>query len=242
LEENKRSGLQSGSLGEGKARQRTSAGLEIEAGFEVWLAFLRQHLGSSYPWDRPFTSDLDQVNAIDAETSVLLKIAPEWSAEEFYSARVRADPDFTKGSEHYVTRYSEGASPRVVKATIPGKYGRHEYSPSVYLNPWRLFQRFVPALDIRVHGILVQPTTGRGNPRPSIVTSMQYIEGGHPRAAQIGKCMASRGWLEHSDESETQDYVHKESRQIIRDAHPGNWIKQRGTAELIPVDISIEQF
>jgi CRISPR/Cas system CSM-associated protein Csm3 (group 7 of RAMP superfamily) len=54
--------------------------------------------------------------------------------------------------------------------------------------------------------------------------------------------MESRGWREHADESETQDYVHQESRQIIRDAHPGNWIKQRGTAELIPVDISIEKF
>ena len=71
---------------------------------------------------------------------------------------------------------------------------------------------------------------------------MQYIEGGHPKASQIGNYMESRGWLEHADESETQDYVHKESRQIIRDAHPGNWIKQKGTAELIPVDISIEQF
>ena len=54
--------------------------------------------------------------------------------------------------------------------------------------------------------------------------------------------MKARGWLEHTDRSETQDYIHNESRQIIRDAHPGNWIKQRGTAELMPVDISIEEF
>ncbi len=79
-------------------------------------------------------------------------------------------PDATKGSEHYVTRYLEGASPRVVKATIPGKYGRHKYSPSVYLNSWRLFQQFLPALDIRVHGTLVQPVRGRNTPLPSIVT------------------------------------------------------------------------
>lgn len=242
MEENKRGSGQSGSVSKRQARQHTPEGLEVEAGFEVWLAFVRQHLGSSYAWDRPYTSDLEQVNAIDAETSLLLKIASEWSAEEFYSACVTADPDFTKGSEHYVTRYFEGASPRVVKATIPGKYGRHEYSPSIYLNSWRLFQQFVPALDIRVHGVLVQPTAGQAKGLPSIVTSMQYIEGGHPRAAQIGKYMESRGWREHADESETQDYVHQESRQIIRDAHPGNWIKQKGTAELIPVDISIEQF
>lgn len=71
---------------------------------------------------------------------------------------------------------------------------------------------------------------------------MQYIEGGHPTAAQIGKYMRLRGWAEHTDRSETQDYIHAELRQIIRDAHPGNWVKQTGTAELIPVDISIEQF
>jgi hypothetical protein len=119
LDENKRGSGQSGSVGQRQGRQHTSKGLEVEAGFEVWLAFVRQHLGSSYAWDRSYASDLEQVDAIDAETALLLKIAPEWSAEEFYSACVTADPDFTKGSEHYVTRYFEGVSPRVVKATIP---------------------------------------------------------------------------------------------------------------------------
>nr|MBA3353921.1 hypothetical protein [Blastocatellia bacterium] len=200
------------------------------------------HFGRSNSWNGPFANDLERINAIDKETTLLLQIAPEWSAEEFYLAQTSADADATRGSEHYVTRYVEEVSPRVVKATIPGKYGRHEYSPSVYLNSWRLFQQFLPALDIRVHGILVQPVKGRETPLPSIVTSMQYIEGGHPSAHQIGIYMKARGWLEHTDQSETQDYVQEESRQIIRDAHPGNWIKQRGTAELIPVDISIEEF
>ncbi len=54
--------------------------------------------------------------------------------------------------------------------------------------------------------------------------------------------MNARGWSEYTDQSDIQDYVHEESQQIIRDAHPGNWIKQRGTAELMPVDISFEQF
>lgn len=229
-------------LRERQTRQRSPAGLEIEAAFEKWLAFAREHLGGSHAWYGPFTSDLEQVNAIDAETVLLVKIAPQWSAEAFYSAQISTDADVTRGSEHFVTRYLDGDSPRVVKATIPGKYGRHEYSPSLYLNSWRLFQQFLPALDIRVHGVLVQPVRGQDAPLPSIVTSMQYIEGGHPLPQQIGKYMKARGWLEHTDESETQDYIQEESRQIIRDAHPGNWIKQRGTAELIPVDISIEQF
>lgn len=225
-----------------KEQQRAPAGLEIEAAFEKWITFVREHLGRSYSWHGPFANDLERINAIDQETALLLRVAPDWNAERFYSAQLDPDADVTKGSEHFVTRYVDGDSPRVVKATIPGKYGRHEYSPSLYLNSWRLFQEFLPALDIRAHGILVQPVKGREAPLPSIVTSMQYIEGGHPSAQQIGKYMKARGWLEHIDQSETQDYVHRESRQIIRDAHPGNWIKQRGTAELMPVDISVEQF
>jgi hypothetical protein len=215
--------------------------LEAEAGFEKWIAFVRERLGCSYAWNGPFANALDRVNTIDRETALLLEIAPQWSAEEFYLACTAANPDVTKGSEHFVTRYLEGSSPRVVKATLPGKYGRQEYSPSLYLNSWRLFQQFVPALEIRIHGVLVQPIPGK-NPLPSIVTSMQYIEGGHPRPQQIDRYMKLRGWREHCDQSQTQDYIHRPSREIIRDAHPGNWIKQRGTAELIPVDISIEQF
>ena len=242
MDEDKRSREKGRPFRQRETQQRPPEGLEIKAAFEKWLTFACEHFGRPYSWHGPFATDLEQINAIDAETALLVKIAPQWSAEAFYSAKIGPDADVTKGSEHYVTRYLEGASPRVVKATIPGKYGRHEYSPSLYLNSWRLFQQFLPALDIRVHGILVQPVQGRDAPLPSIVTSMQYIEGGHPSAQQIGKYMKARGWMEHTDESETQDYIHNESRQIIRDAHPGNWIKQRGTAELMPVDISIEQF
>lgn len=240
--ENKRSGAQGRAVRKGKERQRAPAGLEAETGFEKWIAFVRERLGCSYAWNGPFANDLDRVNAIDQETALLVKIAPEWSAEAFYLAQTAAKPDITKGPEHFITRYHDGATPRVVKATIPGKYGRHEYSPSLYFNSWRLFQQFLPALDIRVHGMLVQPLKTRDTPLPSIVTSMQYIEGGHPSARQIGVYMKARGWAEYTDQSETQDYVHQESRQIIPYAHPGNWIKQRGTAELMPVDVSIEQF
>lgn len=224
MEKDKRGSGKGGPFGSRSRRQNAPEGLEVEAGFEKWLAFLREHLGSAYSWHGPYANDLEKVEAIEAETGVLLRIAPDWSAEEFYSSRVAADPDFAKGSEHYVTRYIEDGSPRVMKATIPGKYGRHEYSPSVYLNSWRLFQRFVPALAVRVHGVLGQSRPNQ-TPLPSIVTSMQYIEGGHPTAAQIGKYMRSRGWAEHTDRSETQDYIHTELRQIIRDAHPGNWVK-----------------
>jgi hypothetical protein len=241
LDQDQRSSHKGGALRKRKARQSAPPGLEAEAGFQKWLAFIREYFGRSYSWNGPFASELERIEAIDRETALLLKIAPEWSAEEFYRTCTATNSDVTKGSEHFVTRYFDGSSPRVVKATIPGKYGRYEYSPSFYLNSWRLFQQFVSALKIRIHGVLVQPVSAKET-LPSIVSSMQYIEGGHPRPRQIATYMKSRGWDEHTDESQTQDYIQVQSRQIIRDAHPGNWIKQRGTAELIPVDISIEQF
>jgi len=242
LDKNKRRGAKGRQVSQGERGQRASEGLEIETGFQKWITYVREYFGCSYPWNGPFANDRERVEAIERETELLTKIAPEWNAETFYSACTSANPDFTKGSEHYVTRYRDGLQPRVVKATIPGKYGRYEYSPSLYLNSWRLFEQFLPALDIRVHGVLTQPVKGKSTALPSIVTSMQYIQGGHPSARQITTYMKARGWSEYVDPSETQDYIQKTARQIIRDAHPGNWIKQRGTAELIPVDISIEEF
>jgi len=83
LEENKRSRSEGSQIVKRKERQRSPSGLEIEAGFEKWIAYVREHLGRSYSWDGPFTNDLARVEAIDAETALLLKIAPDWSAEKF---------------------------------------------------------------------------------------------------------------------------------------------------------------
>jgi hypothetical protein len=242
LDEDKRSRAKGRPLRKRETQQRPPEGLEIKAAFEKWLAFTREHFRCPYSWDGPFATDLEKISAIDSETALLVQIAPQWSAEAFYSVKIGPDADVTKGSEHYVTRYLEGDSPRVVKATIPGKYGRHEYSPSLYLNSWRLFQQFLPALDIRVHGILVQPVQGRDTPLPSIVTSMDYIEGGHPSARQIGKYMKARAGSSTLTRVKRRITSTTNHARLSRDAHPGNWIKQRGTAELMPVDISIEQF
>ena len=44
----------------------------------------------------PFANALDRVNAINRETTVLLEIAPHWSAEEFYLTCTAANPDVTR--------------------------------------------------------------------------------------------------------------------------------------------------
>ena len=95
----------------------------------------------------------------------------------------------------------------------------------------------MPALDIRIHGLIV--TKGE---KPSIVTSMQYIEGKHPQPRQIGNHMKALGWEEFNDESQTLDYRHPGLRQIIRDAHPHNWVYNSATQMMMPIDISIEEY
>ena len=74
-----------------------------------------------YAWDGPFANALERVNAIDKEAALLLEIAPQWSAEEFYLACTGANPDVTKGSEHFVTRYLDGSSPTRCQSYDPWK-------------------------------------------------------------------------------------------------------------------------
>jgi len=102
LDEDKRSREKGRQFRQRETRQRPPEGLEIKAAFEKWLAFACEHFGCPYSWDGPFATDLEQINAIDAETALLLKIAPQWSAEAFYSVKIGPDADVTKGSEHYV--------------------------------------------------------------------------------------------------------------------------------------------
>ena len=123
---------------------------------------------------------------------------------------------------------------RVLKVTIPGKYGRFEYSPSIYLNSLCLVQSLVAALDIRMHGVIDTPNG------PSIVTSMQYIPGRHPRPAEIAAYLRKLGWIEFRDGSPTLDFKNEELHQIIRDGHANNWVCQKGSGVMIPIDISIE--
>jgi len=121
-----------------------------------------------------------------------------------------------------------------LKATIPGKYGRYEYSPSIYLDSLCMVQRLVMALDIRMHGVMNTPNG------PSIITSMHYIPGRHPRPAEIAAYLRKLGWREYYDGSPTLDFINEELRQVIRDGHANNWVCQKGSGAMVPIDISIE--
>jgi hypothetical protein len=85
------------------------------------------------------------------------------------------------------------------------------------LNSLRLVQSLVPVLDLRLHGVL---STAEG---PSIVTSMSYIPGRHPRPSEVANYLHETGWHEYCDGSQTLDYINAGLRQIIRDGHANNW-------------------
>ena len=211
-------------------------GLAIEAGLQRWLAIARNAGRNPETRAHSFASDLERAEEIEAEERLLVAVAPEWSAARFFDEHTTGMRDFTKGSEHYVVRYRASEKNRVLKATIPGKFGRYEYTPTIYLNSLRLLNEFVPALDIRIHGIRVAADS-----RPSIVSSMQYIKGKHPHPKQIETYLFRLGWEHFDDRSETLDFRHKQSGQIIRDAHPRNWVYQASSESMVPIDISIEE-
>lgn len=212
-------------------------GLAIETGCEIWQRFLREHCRVEEPGRTHFDSDTELIAAIKAEEQCLRAFASEYAAEGFFSEVASGQPDFTRGSEHYVIRYRDPKrGHRVMKTTVDAKYGRYEYSPTIYLNSLRCLYNLVPCLDIRLHGSFVTTTN-----YPSIVTSMAYIRGRHPRPAEIAAYLRNEGWEDYCDKSQTFDFIHRERRQIIRDAHPNNWVYETKSEVMIPIDISIEE-
>ena len=215
----------------------TEHGLAIEAGLKVWLEYICQQSGNPIAGKTKFDSDSSLIDAIVLEEKLLKDFASRWNAGAFFgrvSDNANAS-DITKGSEHYVIRYTdESGGRRVLKATLPGKYGRYEYSPSIYLNSLCLVQSLVAALDIRMHGVMQMPNG------PSIVTSMQYIPGRHPRPTEIASYLKKMGWVEFHDGSQTLDFINEELHQIIRDGHANNWVCQKESGVMVPIDISIE--
>ena len=237
MDKNKRRSKGSSPRSESRDRNDVESGLAIEAGVKKWLAIARNAGRNPETRAGYFTSDLALAEEISAEEKLLVKAASSWSAALFFDVHTAGHPDFTKGSEHYVVRYRTDGETRVLKATIPGKFGRYEYTPTIYLNSLRLLNRFVSALDIRIHGIRVA-----ADGKPSLVTSMQYIKGHHPKTKQVENYLFDLGWVRFRDRSETLDFEHKKSRQIIRDAHSRNWVYQAATKSMVPIDISIEQY
>lgn len=124
LEENQRSRRKLDQIRSKDVGDDAGHGLAIEAGFKVWIEFVRQQSGNSSAGKTRFDSKSSLIGAIALEEQLLGNFASRWNAEAFFhriSHNANAT-DITKGSEHYVIRYiGQSGERRVLKATIPGK-------------------------------------------------------------------------------------------------------------------------
>ena len=140
-------------------------------------------------------------------------------------------PDFV-GSEHEV--WSDGQ--RVLKATLPGAYGRRwgqrRFSiPSEYLERIRL-SRHVFAVNWQVLGLNQEAGKSR------IVSEQPYFQGCPPNHHEIDEFMSSFGFAVHRHRF-GDFWVRKEDEILVFDAEPGNFV--RTEEGLIPVDLIIQR-
>jgi hypothetical protein len=125
----------------------------------------------------------------------------------------------------------ENAPPRVTKITFPGKYGRIEHTPFLYLERLALSRELFPALDVRFEDCVIANTH-----EYSIVSSMRFFSGPPPSQKEIDEFLTGRGFSKLSSPSLTIDYTNGELGIHLRDCHPRNWVKSKH-GQLIPIDI-----
>ncbi|MEM7014253.1 MAG: hypothetical protein AAF585_22560, partial [Verrucomicrobiota bacterium] len=141
-------------------------------------------------------------------------------------------PEFI-GSEHEVWA-SDGV---VIKATLPGSYGRlwgeRRFAiPPEYLHRIEL-ARSAFAFDWRVVGL----THEAGRVR--IVTSQPFIEGTPPKWPEIDAFLKSLGFEYHADHL-GDHWIREEDSLLVFDAEPGNLVcVPDGIA---PIDLILQEF
>jgi hypothetical protein len=138
------------------------------------------------------------------------------------------------GAEHKVFFNAHSKEGRVIKITFPGKYGRWEHTPFLYLERWELLEAMAPVISMKFEGCIKTPTK-----EISIITSMQFFKGPHPSGEEADAFVKSLGFKPLSYGTTTLDYIDQKRGLILRDCHPGNWIKSSQT--LVPIDIIPEK-
>ncbi len=147
---------------------------------------------------------------------------------------LQSGPPTKEGFEHFVFFPLAEASARVIKITFPGKYGRIEHTPFLYLERLALCNELFPGLDVRFHDC-VRAASGDY----SIVSSMQFFLGPPPTLEEIDGFLRSLGFSSYSDGSATIDYRSSAMEIVLRDCHPKNWVKT-DQGILMPIDICPE--
>lgn len=201
---------------------------------QEWLHFAARSGDIRVTGKRAFASALDFVETLEAEAESLIKFARSKRLDltEHLEPIIKESAPLNSGNEHRVFKVN---SQRVLKITHPGKFGRNEHTPFLYLRRWALLNQMSPAIMADFEDCWRQKDGG-----VSIVMSMAFIPGTHPTSEETDSFI--RNEMEFrplNDSSSTLDYVSKDGRLILRDCHPRNWIKRGNT--LIPIDIIPEE-
>jgi hypothetical protein len=213
----------------------TIEGLDLREVFRQWHEFAKAKGYLLVTGRRRFISDLDRVNTcIEEEESLFAFCRTQGISFARRMPVLLSGPPAKAGAEHSVYLPLEKESQRVTKITHPGKYGRMEHTPFLYLERSALCNDLFPGLDIRFEDCIKT-----ANGEYSILTTMQYLSGSPPTLAEIDQFLRSIGFSPHSDGSSTIDYRRQDLEIILRDCHPGNWVKT-GRGVLLPIDVSPE--
>jgi hypothetical protein len=168
----------------------------------------------------PYGSVLELVSTIDAEAESLFLFASHIGLnfpERLKRLGQRGQQlACNRGSEHSVFRIGSQEDGRVIKITHPGKFGRHEHTPQMYLRRWSLLNRLDPTIDAKLEDCVKDPATGQ----ISIVMSMAAFHGSHSSPEETDDFVrAQLGFVPLHDASSTLDYISSNGEIIIRDCH-----------------------
>jgi hypothetical protein len=137
-------------------------------------------------------------------------------------AELLSGPATRGGFEHRVFYHLENDPPRVSKITFPGKYGRFEHTPFLYLERLALTNELFPAPDVLFEDCVIANTHDY-----SIVSSMRAFSGPSPTQEEIDQFLTNRGLKKLSSPSLTIDYTSQSLGIHLRDCHSGNWVRSR---------------
>jgi len=211
------------------SRETGGLGCTAEAACQQWIEFAGAGGHLYLTSDRAYNSDLERINAIEAEENSLFAFARSKGLDgvSLLEGLTAYKPRAASGSEHRV--YFDGKD-RVLKRTKAGKYGQRMATPFEYMDRLALMNAIYPALDIRFEDCLKNE---KGE--FSILTSMRSFPGPHPTGKEVDKFLKGEGFEVLDDGSGTMDYIHHAFGLILRDCHAQNWVVDRGM--MVPIDI-----
>jgi len=218
--------------GRSKKLSQSGSGLAVREAIREWLLYAKANGYSLVTGKRKFDRDIDFVNTLIEEEKSLYEFCrfKGIGSSENLSALL-SGPVTREGFEHRVFYHLEDDPPRVTKITFPGKYGRIEHTPFLYLERLALSNELFPVLDVRLEDCV------RANgDKYSVISSMRAFTGPPPTQQEIDDFLTSHGFAMISEPSLTIDYTNKELGINLRDCHPRNWVKAEAGL-LIPIDI-----